>query len=215
MWQPEMHIFYLPCSERTITLEDVQLQLGLLVDGSVVTRLVYIADWRDVWEELLRRVLEMIYKARIDLNWLRRNFGRLNKDSTEVQREQHARAYILMIIGGLLMLYKPRNLVHLRSSMFGAPTESPIIMSSEYGTQYSYASMLMVLQTPPRSLFYQASQTGTYVDLRKPSFIIVNSTCNSRNGDPLSICVCTITSNPLTPLVLKMSYLTGSTKAQN
>ncbi|MBA0867989.1 hypothetical protein Goshw_007063, partial [Gossypium schwendimanii] len=32
-----MHIFYLPCGECTITLEDVQLQLGLQVDGSVLT----------------------------------------------------------------------------------------------------------------------------------------------------------------------------------
>ncbi|KAH1107973.1 hypothetical protein J1N35_011741, partial [Gossypium stocksii] len=35
-------------------------------------------------------------------------------DSTKVQREKHARVYILMIIGGLLMSDKSRNLVHLR-----------------------------------------------------------------------------------------------------
>ncbi|KAK5794448.1 hypothetical protein PVK06_035674 [Gossypium arboreum] len=32
-WRPEMHTFYIPCGECTITLEDVQLQLGLPVDG--------------------------------------------------------------------------------------------------------------------------------------------------------------------------------------
>ncbi|KAK5810947.1 hypothetical protein PVK06_026264 [Gossypium arboreum] len=36
-WRPEMHIFYLPCGVHTITLEDVQLQLGLPVDGFVLT----------------------------------------------------------------------------------------------------------------------------------------------------------------------------------
>ncbi|MFQ6629258.1 hypothetical protein Gotur_008095 [Gossypium turneri] len=36
-WRPEMHTFHLPCEECTITLEDVNLQLGLPVDGYAVT----------------------------------------------------------------------------------------------------------------------------------------------------------------------------------
>ncbi|MBA0876602.1 hypothetical protein Goshw_009152, partial [Gossypium schwendimanii] len=36
-WRPETHTFHLPCGERTITLEDVQLQLRLPVDGSALT----------------------------------------------------------------------------------------------------------------------------------------------------------------------------------
>ncbi|KAG8489213.1 hypothetical protein CXB51_017214 [Gossypium anomalum] len=52
---------------------------------------------------------------RSDRNGLvRRNFGKLDEDSTEVEREQHARAYILMIIEGILTPDKSRNLVHLR-----------------------------------------------------------------------------------------------------
>ncbi|KAH1114406.1 hypothetical protein J1N35_007784 [Gossypium stocksii] len=38
-----------------------------------------------------------------DMNWLRRNFSGFDEDSTKVQREQHARAYIFMIIGGFLI----------------------------------------------------------------------------------------------------------------
>ncbi|KAG8498868.1 hypothetical protein CXB51_005282 [Gossypium anomalum] len=78
-WRLEMHTFHLPCDECTIALKDVQLQLRLPVDGSVVAG------------------------AQIDMNWLRRNFGGLDKELTKVQREQHARVYILMIIEGLLM----------------------------------------------------------------------------------------------------------------
>ncbi|KAH1056559.1 hypothetical protein J1N35_034624 [Gossypium stocksii] len=37
IWRPKIHIFYLPYNECTITLEDVGLQLGLPVDGEVVT----------------------------------------------------------------------------------------------------------------------------------------------------------------------------------
>ncbi|MFQ6657698.1 hypothetical protein Gotur_027267, partial [Gossypium turneri] len=35
-WRPETHTFHLLCGECTITLEDVQLQLGLPVDGFVL-----------------------------------------------------------------------------------------------------------------------------------------------------------------------------------
>ncbi|KAG8473347.1 hypothetical protein CXB51_035459 [Gossypium anomalum] len=56
----------------------------------------------------------MIYGARIDMNCLKRNFSGLDADSIEVQREQHTQAYVFMIIGGLLMPNKSRNLVHLR-----------------------------------------------------------------------------------------------------
>ncbi|MBA0611532.1 hypothetical protein Godav_012211 [Gossypium davidsonii] len=48
------------------------------------------------------------------MNWLKRNFGRLDEEFTKVQREQHARTYILIIIEGLLMSDKSQNLVHLR-----------------------------------------------------------------------------------------------------
>ncbi|KAH1040051.1 hypothetical protein J1N35_041794, partial [Gossypium stocksii] len=36
-WRPETHTFHLPCGECTITLEDVALQLGLPIDGNMVT----------------------------------------------------------------------------------------------------------------------------------------------------------------------------------
>ncbi|MFQ6661468.1 hypothetical protein Gotur_029620 [Gossypium turneri] len=113
-WRPKMHKFHLSCDECTITLEDVQLQLELLVDGRVVTGSVHAADWRDVCDKLLRRVPEMIYGGRIEMGWLRRNFGGLDKDSTEIQIEQHAQAYIIQIIGCIQMSNKSRNLVHLR-----------------------------------------------------------------------------------------------------
>ncbi|MBA0752992.1 hypothetical protein Gogos_021167, partial [Gossypium gossypioides] len=43
-WRPEMNTFHFPCGECTITLEDVQLQLGLPVDWSVLTGFAQSAD---------------------------------------------------------------------------------------------------------------------------------------------------------------------------
>ncbi|MBA0660125.1 hypothetical protein Goklo_012177 [Gossypium klotzschianum] len=43
-WRPKTHTFHLLCGECTITLEDVQLQLGLPVDRSVLTRSAQSAD---------------------------------------------------------------------------------------------------------------------------------------------------------------------------
>ncbi|KAK5824723.1 hypothetical protein PVK06_019506 [Gossypium arboreum] len=49
-WRLETHIFHLPCGECTITLEDITLQLGLPVDGSIVTGSVIVLDKEDLYE---------------------------------------------------------------------------------------------------------------------------------------------------------------------
>ncbi|KAK5841950.1 hypothetical protein PVK06_004276 [Gossypium arboreum] len=59
----------------------------------------------------------MIYGGRVEMAWLQNNFVELAKDSTEEKRERYTQAYILHIIGGILMLDKSRSLVHLRSLM--------------------------------------------------------------------------------------------------
>ncbi|MFQ6621593.1 hypothetical protein Gotur_001651 [Gossypium turneri] len=83
-WRPEMHTFHLPCGECTITLEDMQLQLGLSVDGSALTGSVQ-SD----------------------------TFSESENDSTEIERIRYVHAYILEMIGGYLMSDLSRNLVHL------------------------------------------------------------------------------------------------------
>ncbi|MBA0561130.1 hypothetical protein Golob_017981 [Gossypium lobatum] len=117
-WRPETYKFHLPYGKCIIRLEDVQLQLGLSVGRPVVTRLVVTTDWKDVCEQLLGRVLDTIFRGRIDMNWLKRNFVGFNAKSSEVEREQHTRAYILRITRGLLMPDKSWN--H-RPSYVGQP----------------------------------------------------------------------------------------------
>ncbi|MFQ6632584.1 hypothetical protein Gotur_009827 [Gossypium turneri] len=73
-WRPEMHTFHLPCGECTITLEDMQLQLGLPVDESALTRSVQSVDWRAVCYDLLSVIPNNIYGGRIEMGCLRDTF---------------------------------------------------------------------------------------------------------------------------------------------
>ncbi|PPR85490.1 hypothetical protein GOBAR_AA35202 [Gossypium barbadense] len=113
-WRPETHTFHLPCRECTITLEDVHLQLGLLVDGYAVTRSVSSTDWGAVCYELLGAIADNINRGRIEMGWLRDTFSEPDNDSIELERIRYARAYILEMIESYLMPDLSRNLVHLR-----------------------------------------------------------------------------------------------------
>ncbi|KAK5845904.1 hypothetical protein PVK06_002147 [Gossypium arboreum] len=113
-WRPETHTFHLSCGECTITLEDVELQLGLPVDGYAVTGSAYSTDWGAVCFELLGAIPNNINGGRIEMGWLRDTFPEPNNDSTELERIRYARAYILEMIGGYLMPDLSRNRVHLR-----------------------------------------------------------------------------------------------------
>ncbi|MBA0811118.1 hypothetical protein Gohar_003049, partial [Gossypium harknessii] len=113
-WRPETHIFHLPCGECTIILKDVQLQLGLPMDGFILTGFTQSADWEVVCYDLLGAILNNIYEGQIEMGWLRDTFLEPGDNSIEVERIRYARAYIFEIIGGYLMLDLSRNFVHLR-----------------------------------------------------------------------------------------------------
>ncbi|KAG8492204.1 hypothetical protein CXB51_009868 [Gossypium anomalum] len=112
--RPETHTFHLPSEECSITLEDVQLQLGLPVDGSSFNGSVQSADWGAICYDLLGAILDNIYGGRIEMGWLRDIFPESGKNLTEVERIQYARAYILEMNGSYLMSDLSRNLMHLR-----------------------------------------------------------------------------------------------------
>ncbi|KAK5775579.1 hypothetical protein PVK06_043481 [Gossypium arboreum] len=94
-WRPKTHTFHLPCGECNITLEDVQLQLGLPVDGSVLTGSAQSADWEAVCYDLLGAISNIIYGGQINMGWLQETFPVLRDDSTKVKRVRYARAFIL------------------------------------------------------------------------------------------------------------------------
>ncbi|XP_028223072.1 protein MAIN-LIKE 2-like [Glycine soja] len=114
-WRPEKHTFHHPVRECTITLEDVALQLGIRVDGRPITSATYY-DWEEICEQYLGVVPpkgEAIVGSAIKLKWLQDNMPSLPSESTQQQLEAHCRAYILWLIGGVLMPNKTGNRVHL------------------------------------------------------------------------------------------------------
>ncbi|MBA0667951.1 hypothetical protein Goklo_000946 [Gossypium klotzschianum] len=89
-WRPKTHTFHLLCSECTITLEDVALQLGLLVNGPVVTRLVVVPSKEDLCEAFLGKVLRKFQGGQVNMKWLEYNFKDLPPDAIDVVKEQFA-----------------------------------------------------------------------------------------------------------------------------
>ncbi|MBA0660615.1 hypothetical protein Goklo_012603, partial [Gossypium klotzschianum] len=94
-WRPETHTFHLPCGECTITLKDVALQLGLLVDGPIIIRLVVVLGKKDFCEEFLGKVLNKFQGGQIAMKWLETNFKELPPNTPNIVKEQYARAFIL------------------------------------------------------------------------------------------------------------------------
>ncbi|KAK5811994.1 hypothetical protein PVK06_027388 [Gossypium arboreum] len=113
-WESKTHAFYLPCSECMITLDNVALQLDLLVDGLVVIGVIRVSDWSAICHQLLGKMSDKFSGSRIEMKWLKDNFSHLDNSFSEVERQQFTRAFILRLIGGLLMPSKSLNLVHLR-----------------------------------------------------------------------------------------------------
>ncbi|MFQ6645074.1 hypothetical protein Gotur_019407 [Gossypium turneri] len=82
-WRPETHTFHFPCGECTVTLEDVALQLRLPIDGSPVTGVTAFTEPAAL------------------------------SNTTKGELMCAARAYIMHIIGGVLMPDSNNNKVHI------------------------------------------------------------------------------------------------------
>ncbi|XP_057734566.1 protein MAIN-LIKE 1-like [Arachis stenosperma] len=122
-WHPETHTFHLLWGKCTVTLEDVAMQLGLPIDGELVSSTL--RSWskfhqKDIWqwcEELLGEVLDGhvgTTKFNIKLKWLRSRLQQMPLDSPKDAIIQYARCYILYLLGGILLPDKANNTVHIR-----------------------------------------------------------------------------------------------------
>ncbi|XP_017622052.1 protein MAIN-LIKE 2-like [Gossypium arboreum] len=115
-WSPETHTFHLLCGECTVTLEDVALHFGLPIDGNVVTGVSAIAEPDALCCSLLRASPDDDESnfSELKFTWLKANFEHLLVNATEEELMCAARAYIMHIIGGVLMPNSNNNKVHLQ-----------------------------------------------------------------------------------------------------
>ncbi|XP_016740271.1 protein MAIN-LIKE 2-like [Gossypium hirsutum] len=146
-WRPVTHAFHLQCGESTVTLEDVALQLELLIDGSAVTGISAIAEPVSLCYSLL-----IVSPADAEFNftslkfsWLKANFEHLSINATEHEVMCAARAYIMHIIGGLLMLDANNNRVHLMYL--------PLLSDLQNVRSYSWVSAILAI------LYYELFRT--------------------------------------------------------
>ncbi|KAE8678756.1 ATP-dependent 6-phosphofructokinase 3 [Hibiscus syriacus] len=87
------------------------MHLGLPVDGNMMCGMAD-GDWQSMCIDYLGAAPPEFNGGRIALSWLKANFEVLNENASEDQAKACARAYILRIIGGILMPDKSRNQVH-------------------------------------------------------------------------------------------------------
>ncbi|KAH1090743.1 hypothetical protein J1N35_018000 [Gossypium stocksii] len=89
-WRPMTHTFHLLCDECIFTLENIDLELGLLMDGAVLTGVASVGDWSAICEQLLGKVPNKFSGSRIEMKWLEDNFNYIDNSTSAVEREQHA-----------------------------------------------------------------------------------------------------------------------------
>ena len=120
-WRSETHTFHLPHGEMSITLEDVEVIFGLLIDGEVLVGLTAVVDgnWRQLCEELLVFGVpvndnKILVKQRILNNRLVKCILEpLPHNATEIQIHQYPPCYILVLLGDKIFMDKSRDRVHL------------------------------------------------------------------------------------------------------
>ena len=114
-WRPKTHTFHLPWGKCTITLEDVARHLGIRVDGRAVIGPRFV-HWDESFDMLLGEVPSNNARkgAALKLTWLLSILrAPLPKEPTIHQLQRRCRAYIMYMIGGVLIPDKSGNRVHL------------------------------------------------------------------------------------------------------
>jgi Plant mobile domain len=138
-WRQETHTFHFPVGEMTITLQDVAILLGLRVDGDAIC-LNTQRDWRTVVEQLLgkpvtRKTFRKKSKVAISITWLHENFSICPVTADDNTVQQYARAYLLMLIGSLLLTDHSGNSI---SAIY-----LPLFEDFDRAGRYSWASAVL------------------------------------------------------------------------
>ena len=129
-WCPETHTFHLPHGEMGITLQDIEVMLGISVDGLPITGKTDM-NWSLLCRELLAHQplpaisisnTSTLARARIRYKWLDAQFSApLATDVGDKVVQQHARYHLLVRMGALLFMDKLADRVFLLPLQFLNP----------------------------------------------------------------------------------------------
>ncbi|KAH1235704.1 Serine/threonine-protein phosphatase 7 long form [Glycine max] len=120
-WRPETHTFHLTCGEATITLQDVFVLLGLLVDDNPLIGSTNI-DGIDMCEQCLgvrTNANALADENTLKLSWLASEFANIHDYVDDKEHlKMFARAWILRFIEGVLLVDKSSKIVPMRYLQF-------------------------------------------------------------------------------------------------
>ncbi|XP_030924492.1 serine/threonine-protein phosphatase 7 long form homolog [Quercus lobata] len=117
-WRPETHTFHMPHGEVTITLQDVEVLLGLPVDGDAVTGSTQ-KEWENVCDEYLgfrptnEDHLERAGQRILIKRLLEQVAHPLPPNAEDDEVHRYARCYILALLGDTIFMDKSGDRVHL------------------------------------------------------------------------------------------------------
>ena len=113
-WRLETHTFHLPHGEITITLQDVEVILGIPIDGEAI-----VGKTDKIWATECRSMLginligTVLKGQRILIKKLLEKIDQgLPDDAAEVVVHQYARCYILALLADTIFANKSGNRVH-------------------------------------------------------------------------------------------------------
>ncbi|VFQ79181.1 unnamed protein product [Cuscuta campestris] len=114
-WRPETHAFHLPFGEVGITLQDVEVLLGLPVNGTPVVGSAERtkAYWVQLCEDMMGFRPDLVDLTKTQIKMTAITFIGLTYHSVEVDFIQHTRALMLKIMGGALFSSTTGNKVNL------------------------------------------------------------------------------------------------------
>ncbi|XP_017638562.1 protein MAINTENANCE OF MERISTEMS-like [Gossypium arboreum] len=138
-WRLETHTFHLLCGECTVALEDVALQLGLPIYGSAVTGVSAITEPAVLCYSLLRASSgddESKFSG-LKFKWLKANFEHLSVNAIKEELMCATQAYIMHIIGGVLMPDMNNNRVYLQYL--------PLLVDLHNVRSYSWGSAILAI----------------------------------------------------------------------
>ena len=115
-WRPETHSFHLPHGEMTITLQDVEVMVGMPIEGEAMVGFTK-RIWKSVCNEMLGiQILDenktMLDGQRIQIKALVDRIAQsLPSDANELQVHQYACCYVLALLGDMVFADKSRDSV--------------------------------------------------------------------------------------------------------